>query len=407
MNMIREERPDDVEYVEPEIPAALRERLDDLFVDFRGYEPTTLQESLSVVCDLAEAQLSADRDASDETLEPIADLLDDARTEQSTQETDTEPDEEWPALGTAPHRVIDAVDTVFPEGWDEDPVAKRTLPAVVDEYDSALDSDAATPEQVAIERVATRRAETPASLRETLVDSLYGSEDVPEEMREEFYSEALDVASDHLEETRSANSETDSDETPELAELDVDLTDHDGLSAETTFDDTPMEAAEIVSPSKDVSFDELVEELDDGDNSVPTPSSGPQVESLVETANTDSRVREVADEVLDDITGDMFDQLENGVDQGLAGVADGMGATGTMAGGDTLAANGGGESDSAPVPTPPPSPSTANDSVPGPLVADPETDCDDCGDTYRVSMLDTTIRDGDQSVVLLCSDCQH
>jgi len=406
MNMTREERPTTTDYVEPEIPAALRERVDELFLEYRGYEPTTIQESLSVVCDLAEAQLRDDADRDENATETVAGMLDDVRTDRSADETGAGDDEDRPALGTAPQSVVDAVDAVFPEGWDEGDTAKRILPAVVDEYASVLDAGAASPEQRAIERVAARREETPATLRERLVESLYGGEDVPEELRDEFFSEALVVTSDHLSDPDTTTPEQDGEDDVELLELDVELTDHGGLSADTTFDDTPMEAAEVVSPSEDVSFDELVEELDDGDDSLPTPSGGPEIESLVETANTDSRVREVADEVLDDITGNMFDQIENGVDQGLAGVADGMGATG-VAGGDTATANVGGENDSAPVPTPPPTPSQAGDSVPGPLVADPETNCDDCGETYRVSMLETTIRDGDQSVVLLCSDCQH
>lgn len=399
--MSREEQQDELTRVEPDIPVALRERIDELFVDFRGYEPTTLQESLSVVCDLAESQLSEQSASTGEPTTPDSSGQNTDRTESSTSQVERS-DEERPALGTAPQSVVEVVEAVFPDGWDETPVAKRALPAVVDEYATALEAETTAPEQRALEEVATRRDETPATLRNSLVDALYGREDIPEELREEFFSEALDVASDRLESTELASKSTSSEEV-ELLGLDVELTEHEGLSAETTFDDTPMEAAEIVSPPTDVSFDELVEELDDGEVSMPTPSGDTHIESLVETTSADGRVREVADEVLDDITGDMFDQMENGVDQGVAGVADGMGATTAETSSDSTGAA---EPDSAPVPTPPPTPSHASDTVPGPLVADPETDCDDCGDTYRVSMLETTIRDGDQSVVLLCADCR-
>jgi hypothetical protein len=400
--MSREQQPDEVDRVEPDIPAALRERIDELFVDYRGYEPTTLQESLSVVCDLAESQLT-EQSSSDSPSTPAITAQHGSARDGASTATSESTDDERPALGTAPQSVVDVVEAVFPDGWDETAVAKRTLPAVVDEYASALESDVRAPEQHALEEVAARREESPATLRESLVDSLYGSEDIPEELRTEFFSEALDVASDRLEEEDS-DPDSSATEKADLLGLEVELTEHEGLSADTTFDDTPMEAAEIVSPPTDVSFDELVEELDDGEVSMPTPSGDTHIESLVETASADGRVREVADEVLDDITGDMFDQMENGVDHGVAGVADGMGTT--TADSSDAAPEGPAEADSAPVPTPPPTPSHANDSVPGPLVADPETDCDDCGETYRVSMLETTIRDGDQSVVLLCADCR-
>lgn len=44
---------DDPEYHEPRVPAALRARVDALFLAYRGYESASFQESLSVIADLA------------------------------------------------------------------------------------------------------------------------------------------------------------------------------------------------------------------------------------------------------------------------------------------------------------------------------------------------------------------
>lgn len=55
------------DYDQPRVPAALRDRINDLFVECRGYEPATFQESLSLVADLAAARI-------DEGLEVASDL---------------------------------------------------------------------------------------------------------------------------------------------------------------------------------------------------------------------------------------------------------------------------------------------------------------------------------------------
>lgn len=51
------------------VPDALRERVTELFVEYRGYEPSTFQESLSLVTDLAAARLA---EASDDPLATTA-----------------------------------------------------------------------------------------------------------------------------------------------------------------------------------------------------------------------------------------------------------------------------------------------------------------------------------------------
>lgn len=66
---------------EVRVPTALRERIDQLFVAYRGYEPVSFQESLSAIADLAEAAAEADAvtpdpesvDAADETADQRSD----------------------------------------------------------------------------------------------------------------------------------------------------------------------------------------------------------------------------------------------------------------------------------------------------------------------------------------------
>lgn len=48
------------DYDQPRVPAALRDRIEQLFVECRGYEPATFQESLSLVADLAAARIDED-----------------------------------------------------------------------------------------------------------------------------------------------------------------------------------------------------------------------------------------------------------------------------------------------------------------------------------------------------------
>lgn len=65
MPMTGDETGTDGTYQEPRVPTALRERVDELFVAYRGYEPTSFQESLSLVVDLAAdaAETGESRDA--------------------------------------------------------------------------------------------------------------------------------------------------------------------------------------------------------------------------------------------------------------------------------------------------------------------------------------------------------
>lgn len=222
-------------YEEPRVPTALRERVDELFVAYRGYEPATFQESLSAVVDLAGAQLEDGGDSA----------------------------EVEPASADRSERV----------GDDEEPT------------------------------------ESPAS---------HSREPTP----------------------------------------------------------TP-------GSSEPVRFDEYVGDLEGADGD---PS--PAVASMLDTEHADGVVRELAAEVLDEMTEDAFEELEHGVDQGVAGVTDGMGATDVEGG--TTAPSG-----------------SVGDGVPESLTADPESDCVICGLSHPVSVLQTTILDEDGSVALVCPSCSE
>jgi len=140
----------------------------------------------------------------------------------------------------------------------------------------------------------------------------------------------------------------------------------------------------VVDPTADgsVSFDEYVEGLEETRQNPP-----PAVESILDTEHADDAVRELAAEVLDEMTQDAFQELEHGVDQGVAGVTDGMGETRTVDGAGTAPSG------------------SSGDGVPDSLTADPETACAICGCSYPVSILLTSILDEDGSVELVCPSC--
>lgn len=139
-----------------------------------------------------------------------------------------------------------------------------------------------------------------------------------------------------------------------------------------------------VDPEEDsVSFDEYVEGLEET-----RQDPSPAVESILDTEHADDAVREIAAEVLDEMTQDAFQELEHGVDQGVGtGVTDGMGGTRAVSG-DGTAPSG-----------------SKGDGVPDSLTADPESDCAVCGREHPVSVLQTTILEEDGSIALVCPSC--
>jgi len=254
--MSGDHRDHETTYEEVRLPEPLRERVDDLFVDERGYEPASFQEALSVVLDLA---------------------------------TDT-------ARGS------------------------RTTESKGD-----------------------RRSDSPGAGDETA-----GSE------------------SSELADPRPADDSQSHDYGPSAAPDVV----PESVSVERDADDS-------------VSFDAYVDGLESSSEDDPAPA----VESILDTEHADSVVRELAAEVLDEMTQDAFQELEHGVDEGVAGVTDGHGGTQAQSGGETAPSG------------------TTGDGVPDSLTADPESDCAVCGRPHRVSVLQTTILDEDGSVALVCPSC--
>ena len=424
----------DPEFVDARIPGALWNRIRELFVAERGYEPSSPQEALGFLCDRAEAEID-DRTAtdvpSDGQTESVP-LLDDSTVEAD----DSDPDAATPALqetddadpeaaiGTAPQSVIDVIEEVFPERWNDRAFGQRYLPPVLDEYVDCVEQEIPHPEQAALERVADRSADDAEAIRDGLVGCLYRSGSLPDEVASEFFSEALDAAHQRVRERRD---ERNSDDAPPVPDSDdIELAEHGGLSSETTFEGTPMETPDLVASEEDVSFDDLVDDLDaTSDPMVPDVAD---IESLLDTEHTDRRVREVAGELLDEMTGELFDEIENGVDHGTgAGVADGTGmldaedrstgdAGGASTGGHAGFEDGSVEGHEAEQSTdrtrdgPSEDPNddgrpSESDSIPGPLNVNPETDCDRCGESYQVSDLETTLDPQDGIALLLCPDC--
>jgi len=212
------------------------------------------------------------------------------------------------------------------------------------------------------------------------------------------FQEALSVVVDLAAASAGESSErasvdsTSEDATASTAETPIDSTDappgqrsnsdpdpaEDAATADLS--DATIESSEFES----VSFDDYVDGLD---KTRTEPSPG--VESILDTEHADGVVRELAAEVLDEMTSDAFEELEHGVDQGVgAGVTDGMGST--------QIADSAGTAPSG----------SQGDGVPDSLTADPESDCAVCGRSHPVSVLQTTILDDEGgSVALVCPAC--
>lgn len=150
-------------------------------------------------------------------------------------------------------------------------------------------------------------------------------------------------------------------------------------------DDGANSAEASLDPDGDgtLRFDDYVDDL-----SETSQGPSPGVETVLDTENADGVVRELAAEVLDEMTQDAFQELEHGVDQGVGtGVTDGMGGT-RAASGDGTAPSG-----------------SKGDGVPDSLTADPESDCAVCDREHPVSVLQTTILEEDGSIALVCPSC--
>ena len=369
--MDRDER--DGTHVEVALPVALRARIDELFVAHRGYEPTSIQESLSVVCDLAEAELGdVDAGSPPRTREHAAapdpstagstsdssgvELPDEptARSEFGSAPAGPTPDQ--PAAATPPAEVVDEA---FPAAW-RDGEAEAVVPELVAAYATARDGPGDDdPLDAALRRVAAERDREPAALESWLLEALYDTDSLPTVVAREFLADAVETAA-------------------------VDPTDPTDAADPDALPPGESDAADPFDSTADtVSFDDLVDGLGDS-----ADVHERTVEALLETEHADGVVREVAAELIEEMTGTAFDELEHGVDEGTGtGLADGMGAVESPTGSPSL-----GDSEA--------------EIGPGPLLADPETDCAVCGEEYRVSVLETTIRPGiTDSVDLVCPGC--
>ncbi|SNZ12460.1 hypothetical protein SAMN06269185_1756 [Natronoarchaeum philippinense] len=207
--MERDEPSGGDEYVEARLPGALYDRVEAIFREHRGYEPTSVQECLSVVCDLAEqrqrGQSTASADAGvaptqaapsggverqpSSTEVEQADSDAEARTAAGDAETQaadsgvTEPSAE----------LVDVIDSVFPTDWSSTEATQRLLPLVVRRYVAETDAETrAERENAALSALAAREGTTPEQLRQQLVDDVYGGSALPGDLATEFFSEALE-----------------------------------------------------------------------------------------------------------------------------------------------------------------------------------------------------------------------
>lgn len=183
------------------IPRQLRDCVDTVFEVYRGCEPATFQESLSLVLDLAENRLDASPDVAGSPR-----VTEDAReTTVSAVESTRRNSGDVEAAGTgidfAEGRVDagayeDVIDQTFPYDWDANPAVGRRLPAVVARYVDNPNgyADPNERERDAIEVVAREEDTDPDLVRESLVSTLYGGAGLSTHLADEFFSEALEEA---------------------------------------------------------------------------------------------------------------------------------------------------------------------------------------------------------------------
>lgn len=164
--------PPDADVVAEDIPRPLRERVASLFVAYRGYEPSSFQEALSVVCDVAAGRLGDRRPP------------------------DQPPAAPEPGSVPEPGERIDTLEAVFPEDWNADPVVRERLPTVVDRYVENPEGLAGAERERDALAAAAEGELTPAAVRESLVATLYDGTGLPEGLAREFFSEALEEAAD-------------------------------------------------------------------------------------------------------------------------------------------------------------------------------------------------------------------
>jgi hypothetical protein len=223
----REDRAE--EFVQVRIPAALADRIDDVYAECRGYDSSSMQESLSVLCDIAAGRL-------DVPGEPALD-----RVDRPTMPEEDAPVDQTSELASPTGVVAELsddrranIDAAFPTRWSADPTVAARLTAVVDRYvenpEGMPDADAR--EADALHVVGEREGLAPDELRERLVTALYGNTGLPDDLAGEFFSEALAT----VEEAASATDATDESDEDASSTVDADL---DGPDSPIFDDDGP------------------------------------------------------------------------------------------------------------------------------------------------------------------------
>lgn len=192
----REDRRED--FVDVRIPAALADRIDRVFADCRGYESSSMQESLSVLCDLAAGRLdvpdanerSGSRATATSTRSSVATPTSSTGDDAIAFGTDAESRDHVQGLADERRANIDAA---FPTRWSAEETIATQLVAVVDRYvanpDDVEDEDER--EADALHAVGEREGLAPDEFRERLVTALYGNTGLPDDLAGEFFSDAL------------------------------------------------------------------------------------------------------------------------------------------------------------------------------------------------------------------------
>jgi|GEM_PF-2235434 len=316
-------------YVEARIPAALYERLEALFREYRGYDPSSVQECLSVVADLAERpDREATAAAADERRTgPAATRNSAGAPNAESAEPAESPTTAAAAASDAPSdepsaEIVDAIDDVFPTNWSATDDAERLLPLVVRRYVAATDADTRVErENAALSAVAAREGTTAEELRETLVDDVYGGPALPGDLASEFLSEGLEKVERHLDD---AERET-------LSPIDLVEGDADSGTAvgEIGQVDGPTDHAASTDPavdtaaSTDPAVDADAESNDDGDDlSVGLdlgPGSGDLPQELADEMASDGGSVQGVDERVDNLFTGPNGLTEIGLDSMISG----------------------------------------------------------------------------------------
>lgn len=362
--MERDEQSRGDAYVETRIPETLYDRLEALFREYRGYDPSSVQECLSVVADLAERP---DRETAPA---PSGDRRDGSDAPGSASGSST-PEAEEPTEATAspepsdepPGEILDAIDAVFPTDWPTTEASERLLPRVVRRYVAASDVDTrAECESAALSAVAAREGTAPEELRQTLVDDIYGGAALPGDLATEFLSEGLEKVERRIDDAeRETLSPSDLVESDADAETGVSPDDDGGANAPLE-PDVPLDAD--ASLDADTSLDADAEsnrDVESDDEAGPAvgldlgPGSGDLPQELADEMASDGGAVQGVDERVGNLFTGSNGLTEIGLDSMLSGA---------------------------------------------------RADCEICGATRSIQSLETTTEaSDDRRVDLVCSDC--